>query len=309
MYKRTTIPITMILLGALLLAAALLLFSPAPQQASAQCGSQASSCKTCHETQGKDPVNADGTGWHQNHAFGDFCYICHAGNNQSMEQDQAHTGMVPPLSDPKAACESCHADDLDARVKVYADKLGVTPGTGAGPTAPQAPASSSGSEAPPSSGSGAAPTGGEIVAPSGSEVVDYSQLYDQQASGMPAINWGNALLLALIFFTAVGGGIFIYWNEKRLGTIGRKPAEKPAPVSVEELVVEGYSTDVTGLLPLIAKLNPTGQLALKRLLKTQNPDVASEMLHSLSNLDPELVRRLRSLDRESRSLLMALAGD
>ena len=56
-----------------------------PRPASAQCGSSASSCKNCHEVQGQDAVNADGTGWHQSHAFGDFCYICHAGNNQSMD--------------------------------------------------------------------------------------------------------------------------------------------------------------------------------------------------------------------------------
>ena len=48
--------------------------------AQAQCGSQASSCKNCHEVQAQAPVNTDGTGWHQSHAFGDFCYICHAGN-------------------------------------------------------------------------------------------------------------------------------------------------------------------------------------------------------------------------------------
>ncbi|HUH96366.1 MAG TPA: hypothetical protein VLZ89_03350, partial [Anaerolineales bacterium] len=50
------------------------------QAAHAQCGSQASSCKNCHEVQGKKPVNNDGTAWHTSHAFGDFCYICHGGN-------------------------------------------------------------------------------------------------------------------------------------------------------------------------------------------------------------------------------------
>src|SRR5512140_566335 len=91
----------------------------------AQCGSQASSCKNCHEVQGQDPVNADGTGWHQSHAFGDFCYICHGGNNQAKDKAAAHTGMVAPLADVKAACQQCHAADLDARAKVYADVLGV----------------------------------------------------------------------------------------------------------------------------------------------------------------------------------------
>jgi cytochrome c553 len=42
------------------------------QPASAQCGSQASSCKNCHEVQGQMPVNNDGSAWHKSHAFGDF---------------------------------------------------------------------------------------------------------------------------------------------------------------------------------------------------------------------------------------------
>jgi len=32
------------------------------QPVQAQCGSQASSCKNCHEVQGQDPVNGDGKG-------------------------------------------------------------------------------------------------------------------------------------------------------------------------------------------------------------------------------------------------------
>src|SRR5664279_767565 len=81
--------------------------------ASAQCGSQASSCKNCHEVQAQKPVNSDGTSWHQSHAFGDFCYICHAGNQQATDKAAAHTGMVPPLSDVKASCQSCHSNDVE----------------------------------------------------------------------------------------------------------------------------------------------------------------------------------------------------
>src|SRR5512135_3385000 len=83
--------------------------------AKAQCGSQASSCKNCHEVQGQKPVNNDGTPWHTSHAFGDFCYICHGGNQQATDETAAHTGMVPPLSDIKASCASCHPNDLQAR--------------------------------------------------------------------------------------------------------------------------------------------------------------------------------------------------
>jgi len=55
------------------------------QPVSAACGSQTSSCKNCHEIQAQDSVNNDGTAWHTQHAFGDFCYLCHAVNNQATD--------------------------------------------------------------------------------------------------------------------------------------------------------------------------------------------------------------------------------
>ena len=91
----------------------------------AQCGSQISSCKNCHEVQEKKPVNTDGTPWHTSHAFGDFCYICHGGNQQATDETLAHSGMVDPLSDIKASCQSCHPSDYQTKAQVYATKLGV----------------------------------------------------------------------------------------------------------------------------------------------------------------------------------------
>jgi hypothetical protein len=71
-------------------------------------------------------------------------------------------------------------------------------------------------------------------------------------------------------------------------------------------VVEGYSSEVTELLPLMARLNPVGLHALKRILA--NPEQANEMLHALSHLDPELVKRVQALDKDSRAMLLAMAG-
>jgi hypothetical protein len=292
-----------ILIGTFLVASAVLFWPTS--EASAQCGSQASSCKNCHEVQAKDPVNADGTGWHQSHAFGDFCYLCHAGNNQSMVEEEAHTGMVPPLSDVKAACQSCHPDDLMERAQVYATVLGVEIGTGGG-AQPATGAESSGAAVEPSSS-----TDQELAAPAmvvdESTVVDYNQRYDEEVLGKKPINWGNVIVGALIAVMLVGGGAFVFWNERRLGTIKFPGAAKVSVKAQDIPVVEGYSEEVTALLPLIARLNPVGLNALKRLL--QNPEQANELLLSLSKLDPELVRRLRNLDRESRAMLLALSGD
>ncbi len=300
---------TLVMVGVLVLVvAALSLATTNP--ANAQCGSQASSCKNCHEVQGQDPVNNDGTGWHTGHAFGDFCYICHAGNNQSMDQDTAHTGMVPPMSDVNAACETCHPDDLMERSQVYATALGVEIGTGGSAPSGGSPASDPGSELAGGEPAAEAPASApaEIVVPPSAEVIDYNQRYDQMVSGKTPVNWGNIILSILIAMTAFGGGAFVWFNERKLRNLPFLPVtEKPAVQDLEIPQIEGYSPEVLALLPQIAKLNPYGQQALKRLL--ENPDQASEMLHSLSRLDPDLVNRLRNLDRESRALLLALSGD
>jgi hypothetical protein len=292
-----------ILIGTILMVSAALFWPTS--DASAQCGSQASSCKNCHEVQAKDPVNNDGTGWHQSHAFGDFCYLCHAGNNQSMVEAEAHTGMVPPLSDVKAACQSCHPDDLMERSEVYASALGVEIGTGGGSQP------STGGEASGTTVESSASTNPDLPAPAmvvdDLSVVDFNQRYDEMVLGKKPINWGNVIVGALIAVMLVGGGGFVLWNERRLGTIKFPGAAKVSVKSEDIPIVDGYTEEVTALLPLIARLNPVGLNALKRLL--QNPEQANELLLSLSKLDPELVRRLRNLDRESRAMLLALSGD
>lgn len=126
--------------------------------------------------------------------------------------------------------------------------------------------------------------------------------------GEHPINWGNVILVVIILALLLGGGAFVYWNERRRrglkGFFGSQSVH--APVEGQIPVVEGYSGEVTELLPLIAKLNPVGLHALKRILA--NPEQANEMLHALSHLDPELVKRVQSLDRDARALLMGLAG-
>ena len=291
----------------------LLFFIPATK-ASAQCGSQASSCKNCHEVQGQDPVNNDGKSWHTAHAFGDFCYACHGGNNTSTDKAAAHTGMVAPLADVKTACQSCHPNDLEARVKVYSDVLGVPASSAAGPTpaATGAVPAATPTSLPASAGSNAGTSagGGTLIDTSSTNVIDYNQQYETSVLGRRLINWGDVIVGLLIIVILAGGGTYVYWNERKLrGLPFRKAAAKPAGslATVEIPVVEGYSPEVTALLPQIAKLSPVGLHALKRLL--ENPEQANEMLHSLSRLDPELIRRIRTLDEGSRAMLLALSGD
>jgi hypothetical protein len=256
-------PIVFLLTGmALLLAASLALATATP--ASAQCGSQASSCKNCHEVQGQDPVNADGTAWHQSHAFGDFCYICHAGNNQAKDITGAHEGMVPPLSDIKASCQQCHAADLETRAQVYATTLGVdlTAGFPADSTAASdttMPASAAAVSA------NSVPSCNDLVV-NDPNAINYIENYDQIILGKKPINWGNSILMVMIGLIAVGGGGFVITREK-LVNVAFGDTRK---------VDNEYPADVVEMLPKIAGLKTKARKSLKNVLN--NPDKANKVL-------------------------------
>lgn len=252
----------------LVIAAGLWLSTASP--ASAQCGSQASSCKNCHEAQAEKPVNADGTAWHQSHAFGDFCYICHAGNNQATDKAAAHEGMVAPLADAKASCQQCHAADLDARVQVYAATLGVTPGTTAAPTAggdaaPGDPAAPATNHENPAASSVSAPISTKIDV-NDPNYVDYVQNYDAVVLGKRPVNWGNAILLVMIGMIVVGGGGFAITREK-LVNVSFGDTRKPQGE---------YPTDVIAMLPKIAELKSQSRKSLSSVL--ENPRKAEKVL-------------------------------
>ncbi len=242
--------------------------------ASAQCGSQASSCKNCHEVQGQKSVNADGTQWHQSHAFGDFCYICHGGNQQATDKDAAHQGMVSPLADVKASCQQCHAADLDARAKVYADILGVSVGSNAA-----APAATSEPAAVAAAPVAAAPsTGSDLqVVVNDPNAVNYAQNYDEIVLGKKPINWGNAILLGMIGLVLVGGGGFVVTREKlihvKFGDTRR--------------VGEEYPTDVVEMLPQIAKLKTGSRKSLKNLLETKKADQVLDLIDAVVKKEDE----------------------
>lgn len=100
----------------------------APQRGAAQCTSNASSCVTCHEGQAARPVLQDARPWHADHAFGDLCVACHAGDPAAAEADAAHRGLRPVLANAELACQGCHPRDFERLVPRYLTALaGPTP--------------------------------------------------------------------------------------------------------------------------------------------------------------------------------------
>jgi hypothetical protein len=266
------------------------------------------------------PVNADGTNWHQAHAFGDFCEFCHAGNVQATDKETAHVGMEAPLDNVQVSCGNCHAADLAERADVYAVALGVEIGGGSdsgsaaeppasgdgdnsgyGETAvaPQPPAPSSSSSS--SSSSPSAPSGLIVNDPN---VIDYVARYNETVLGIKTVNWGNRILVALIVIVLVGGGGFVVWNERRL--------RKNAIPTTETIMAEQqqkypeYPPQVIALLPRLAALSPEALQDLYQFLA--DPARAQLLLRDLARLQPDLIQQVRDLDRESQALLLALAS-
>ncbi|MEW6286132.1 MAG: hypothetical protein AB1509_07880 [Chloroflexota bacterium] len=242
----------------LLFITGILLFTATP--ASAQCGSQASSCKNCHEVQGQMPVNADGTGWHQSHAFGDFCYICHAGNQQAKDKAAAHEGMVNPLSDVQASCQQCHVADLQERAQVYASALGVEIGSGSSSPAGGSPDAAVPVSADPAPAAVSNPCN-EIVVDD-PNVIDYKQNYDAIVLGKKPVNWGNMILMGMIGVMLIGGGGFVVTREKLINV---KFGDTKA-VGAE------YPADVVDMLPKLAHLKPGARRSLKSVLESNKAE-------------------------------------
>ncbi len=231
----------------------------------AQCGSQASSCKNCHEVKGEDSVNAKGD-WHVAHAFGDFCEFCHGGNVQATDEAAAHQGLVQPLDDVKTNCSSCHAADYQAKAETYAKTLGVTIGASTGGTTPpSAPASTTSNTAaqPTQSTQSVQPQGqssAPMVTPTYNEVTDYVAAY-RAAKPLPP-STATIFTSLMLGLTVVGGGAFVYWNEKRLRSMPRPKAD--------EAPLDEQAQEIAQLQPILKKLDSESLRALRTLLSKRS---------------------------------------
>lgn len=275
----------------------------------AQCGTQASSCKNCHEVQGQLSVNKDGKPWHQSHAFGDFCANCHAGNVQSMVKEEAHQGLINPLSDIQGSCSSCHPNDLTERAQVYASLLGVEISSvkaASVESEQKSPTTEQQSVAQEETAVQEPPQAQAMVIQG--EIIDYNQRYYETTQTKASINWGNIVLVILILAFLVGGGSFVVWNEKRLRQVSTPQIVTKEPSAAKEpaVQIEGISLEVAALLPQLSKMTPVGLRALQRIL--EHPEEASELLFSLSQLDADLIRKVQNLDPRARALLIALTS-
>lgn len=310
MHKRYIILIG--LLCAAFFAIALLL----PRSAAAQCGSSASSCKTCHEVQAKDAVNTKGA-WHTQHAFGDFCEFCHAGNVKAQDQTAAHVGMVAPLADVKGSCQSCHANDYMTRAQGYAATLGIPIGTGASPANSTPAAGAVGT----SSGGGIAGTTGTNpargpAAPTTGQVIDIDKLYANMQSPPPVSNLGNYILFGLVGVVLLVLFALVWHYEKplpRLIAYAKALVNMPVVMATPEGIVMPLP-DQTARRPEYASLEralASSDPATVRAVTTMLSDRVNgpKVLQALSNMDLKTLTALGESDQKALNALLMLAKE
>jgi uncharacterized membrane protein YedE/YeeE len=245
------IPIVFILLGSLFLLGASFWLLPV-KEVNAQCKTT-SSCKTCHEVQGQDPVNTKGA-WHTDHAYADLCTGCHSGKADVADKDQAHQGLVTQYQEMPANCKQCHTDDLETKFKQYAGQLNVSDTTslqqaqkndsqkGLSLLLGQAPADINVSGEITKETGGAAPSSSGSSNPSNASSNTGAATTPPQK---PENTTGNIILGVLLGIGVLGGGSYITWNERRLAQAN---GVRPQSWIIERIRKEHWSPYAAGIL-------------------------------------------------------------
>jgi len=261
-----------------------------PKVTEAACGASTTSCKTCHEVKGENPVSQKGD-WHTQHAFADFCQACHLGVATENDKTKAHAGVVAkPQAQPDQTCASCHPADTATRVAKYGGAVTSAP-TG-NPT--------SGTSTP-ETGTESAPSGIGTVTPSAAatqippspnpnfDVIDFN-LTDK----IPWLAWAigiiNAVMLLLL-------GVLIWRWKKGLWPwaflIGRtkKVPYSTLPPEVQEVFTKLLEGDIQTVI------------SLEKILKGP---CGPQVLHAVSGLPEEVLNQLRALEENDLKSMSSL---
>jgi hypothetical protein len=297
----------------------MVLIATPQQDASAQCGSQASSCKNCHEVQGKDPISQKGP-WHIDHAANDYCEFCHAGNVQATDKDKAHVGMVNPGDNLKQSCGGMCHQDYQARADKY-----IAAGMKVGGGAAQPPAAPSGGQAPAATAPAtqpaqpaaqpaapAAPPKPAAQPPASGQIVDFNQPKPNLEANPSTVNVGNIVLGVLVVLMLIVGVAIVFAGEggmQKLAAWQTQPAVAsayrgtPLPDNWTDLVKA--KPELAEVLPMLARADSRTIKAIARVLS--DPSHGDEALQALGKIDLKLIEDVRKLGPRERELLLALA--
>jgi len=109
---------TFVLSGFLFVVLLAILSMPAGVSAAQPTSVTSNSCLTCHE----DLYYLHDTGkYYCITEHKDRCVNCHEGNAAVMKKDESHLGLIAhPQKDGGAKCQECHAEDVQARLAIFA---------------------------------------------------------------------------------------------------------------------------------------------------------------------------------------------
>ena len=269
-----------------------------PKVTEAACGASTSSCKTCHEVKGEDPVSKKGN-WHIQHAFGDFCQACHLGVATETDKAKAHIGVVAkPLVQPDESCASCHPSDSAVRVAKYG---GTATGSSnsSGGTASTGATSSSGA---PATGTTAASSEAGAVTPSAAatqippganpnfDLIDFNvqDVTPWLAWVIGIINAFILMLLAVLIWRWKKG--FWPWSFWK-GTQKNVPYHS-LPPEVQEVFSQLLEGDMETVL------------ALQEILKREQ---GRQLLQAVSHLPEKVQAQLQTFDENELKSLSSLS--
>jgi hypothetical protein len=262
-----------------------------PKEVEAACGASTSSCKTCHEVQGADPVSKKGD-WHTQHAFGDFCQACHLGVATETDKTKAHTGIVAkPLGQPDQSCASCHPADTAARVAKYGGT--ATTANPAGGTSSPSSSSAAGTASSAGTGSITPSPAANQVPPSSNPNFD---LIDFNSNGkLSWLTW--AIIVADILALMAIAVLLWKWRTGLWPWANLKGKRKNVPFN-------SLPTEAQDVVTKLLAGDMQTVLALQKILEGQQ---GSQLLEALNQLPIELVLQLQRMNEdELRSLSLSI---
>ncbi|AFM42170.1 hypothetical protein Desaci_3274 [Desulfosporosinus acidiphilus SJ4] len=256
-----------------------------PQDVQAACGASTSSCKTCHEVQGADPVSKKGD-WHSQHSFGDFCQACHLGVATETDKTKAHAGMIAnPVTQPDQTCISCHPTDAAARAAKYGGT--ATPSGKSSAASPSA----SGTTTSTDNGSVTPSPAAAQVPPSANpnfDVLDFNQ-----NGRLSLLAW--AIILADVLALFVLAILLWKWKKGLWPWAYIKGKQKNVPFnSLPPEVQEVFTQLLEGDMETI--------LILKSILEGHQ---GRQTLHLLTQLPETVLVKLQTMDENDLKLLIS----
>jgi len=256
-----------------------------PKVTEAACGASTSSCKTCHEVKGEDPVSKKGD-WHIQHSFGDFCQACHLGVATETDKVKAHVGLVKPLAKPDQTCASCHPSDSTVRAAKYGGTAGGPSPTGGTPATPTTD----------SAGVTGAPTPSAAatqVPPSANPNFD---TIDFNLKNMtPLLAWVIGIINALVLLLL---GVLIWkWKKGLWPWSFLKGRQKNVPFNT-------LPPEVQEVFTQLLKGDMKTVLSLQEILKREQ---GNQLLQAVSHLPENVLTQLLTLDVNELKSLSSLS--